>query len=306
MSWLVFAFSGPVLWAISTHLDKYLVERYFKNTDVAVLLVFTALMGLAAMPFIAAFEPSVLARDPTSVLLMSLSGVLYMTAMFFYLRALQGHDATVVAPFFQASPLFGYALGYIVLGERLSGMQIAGGALIVIGVLFVSIGPGARRRERVRWQLAALMLTCGFLLSLATLIFKVFAVREEFWTTTFWMFAGEAVFGAAFLSIGFYRRQFARLLRANTAALLGVNASNELINLGGALGNRYALVLAPLSLVQAVGSTTTLFIFALGVLLTLFFPKLSQEDLSRRELLRKGAAAVLVAIGVVLVSKSTG
>jgi len=59
-------------------------------------------------------------------------------------------------------------------------------------------------------------------------------------------------------------------------------------------------------LVQAVGSTTTLFIFALGVLLTLFFPKLSQEDLSRRELLRKGAAAVLVAIGVVLVSKSTG
>ena len=305
MSWLVFAFSGPVLWAISTHLDKYLVERYFKDTDVAVLLVFTALMGLTVMPFIAFFEPSVLARDLTSILLMSLSGVLYMTAMFFYLRALQGHDATVVAPFFQASPLFGYALGYIVLGERLSGMQIAGGALIVFGVLFVSIG-SKKKRERVRWQLAALMLTCGFLLSLATLIFKMFAVHDEFWTTTFWMFAGEAMFGVVFLAIGFYRRQFVHLLRSNTAALIGVNASNELINLGGALCNRYALVFAPLSLVQAVGSTTTLFIFALGVLLTLFFPKLSQEDLSRGELIRKGIAAVLVAIGVALVSKSTG
>ena len=70
MSWLVFAFSGPVLWAISTHLDKYLVERFFKETDVAVLVVFTALIGLLLMPVIAAFDPSVLTRDVSSVALM--------------------------------------------------------------------------------------------------------------------------------------------------------------------------------------------------------------------------------------------
>ena len=44
MSWLVYALCGPVLWAISTHLDKYLVERYFKHADVLVLSVFTALL----------------------------------------------------------------------------------------------------------------------------------------------------------------------------------------------------------------------------------------------------------------------
>src|SRR4051812_16445583 len=27
--WLLYAFSGPVFWAISTHIDKYLVDRYF-------------------------------------------------------------------------------------------------------------------------------------------------------------------------------------------------------------------------------------------------------------------------------------
>ena len=52
MSWLFFAFSGPVLWAVSMHLDKYLVERYFKHSDVAVLLVFTALVGVVMLPFI--------------------------------------------------------------------------------------------------------------------------------------------------------------------------------------------------------------------------------------------------------------
>ena len=49
-----------------------------------------------------------------------------------------------------------------------------------------------------------------------------------------------------------------------------------------------------MALVSAVSSTTTLFVFAFGVLLTLFFPKLGREDLTARNLLRKGAAAVLV------------
>ena len=45
------------------HLDKYLVERYFKDADVIVLLIFTALMGLVLMPIIAWFEPGVFHRD---------------------------------------------------------------------------------------------------------------------------------------------------------------------------------------------------------------------------------------------------
>src|SRR3954469_19947276 len=106
MSWLAFALCGPIFWAISTHLDKYLVERYFKDADVVVLLLFTALMGLVLMPIIAFFEPKVFDRDRLSMGLMMVSGVLYMGALTFYLNALQGHEASVVAPFFQSSPLF--------------------------------------------------------------------------------------------------------------------------------------------------------------------------------------------------------
>jgi drug/metabolite transporter (DMT)-like permease len=302
MSWLVFALCGPILWAISVHLDKYLVERYFKDADVIVLLIFTALMGVVLMPVIAWFEPGVFHRDWTSMVLMALSGLFYMTGITFYLRALQGHEASMVAPFFQSSPLFGYILAYLVLGETLSTHQLLGGALIIGGVLFVSIGPGVKR-GRFRWQLAALMLCAGFVLSLSTLIFKAFTIKDEFWATTFWMFAGEALFGVGFLCIGRYRRQFVDLCKSNGTALIALNASNELINLGGGLANRYALIFAPLAVVQAIGSTTTLFVFAIGVLLTLTFPKISRENLSAREFAQKGIAAVLVAIGVALVSR---
>ena len=51
----------------------------------------------------------------------------------------------MVAPFFQTVPLFGYALAYFVLGERLSRLQVTGGLLIVAGTLIVSLRFGTRR-----------------------------------------------------------------------------------------------------------------------------------------------------------------
>ncbi len=62
---------------------------------------------------------------------MTLSGILYLSAMLLYLKSLQGEEASVVAPFFQAGPLFGYVLAYLVLGEVLTPRQMAGGALII-------------------------------------------------------------------------------------------------------------------------------------------------------------------------------
>ena len=110
------------------------MERYFKHNDVAVLLVFTALMGLLTLPFSAA-----------SLALIVLSGILYMGATLFYLHALQSDEASVVAPFFQTVPLFGYVLAYFVLGERLSRLQVTGGLLIVAGTLIVSLRFGSTR-----------------------------------------------------------------------------------------------------------------------------------------------------------------
>ena len=60
---------------------------------------------------------------------------------------------------------------------------------------------------------------------------------------------------------------------------------------------------APLSIVQAISSTTALFVFAFGVALSVLFPRLGARDLSLRDLLQKGAAAMLVALGVALVTR---
>lgn len=301
MSWLLFAFLGPILWAISTHFDKYLVERYFKDSLVAVLLIFTALTGLFLAPLVWLLDPNVLALPLKTAALMTLSGILYMAGLLFYLQALQFEEASVVVPFSQVSPMIGYALGYFILGETLTLTQIGGGLLIIGGASLVALKTGTQA-VRFKGRLTALMLTCAFSIALSSLIFKFFAIRDDFWPTTFWMFCGQAIFGIALLALPRYRVEFTRLIRSNPYAVLAINGANELINLGGSLGMRFALTLAPLSLVQAVSGTTTIFVFAFGAALTLLAPSLGREDLSLGNVVQKGISALLVALGVFLVN----
>lgn len=300
--WLLFAFSGPVLWAASTHVDKFLLEKYFRGASPAVLLVFTALIGLVMLPLIGGFDPDTLTPGLGAALAVACSGALYMLGMYFYLKALQGEEASVVAPFFQASPLFAYVLALLFLDESLSVRQLVGGGLIVFGGALVSFEFGAKHRFRLRTLL--LMLAAALALAVSSVIFKGLAEDTDFWTTALWSYVGEAAFGLAVLLLPALRREFFGLFKRHPGAVLGINAANELINLGGNLGARYALMLAPLSLVQAISGTTTLFVFGFGVLLTLFLPRLGREDLSLWQLLQKGGSALLIAVGVALVGGS--
>ena len=299
MRWLLFAILGPLSWAVSTHIDKYLVDKYFRDSNTAVLMVFTAVVGLLALPVIWYFDPGVIALPPTATAVMIFSGILYMGAMLFYLRAIQSEEASAVAPFFQLSTIFTLLLAYLFLRESLGLYQLMGIALIVVGALTVSTNGGAFL-EGFKMRLLGLMTAATFIIALSSVLFKYFALAENFWGTTFWTFVGEGIFGAAVMLFPTYRAQFVTLFRQSPGAIVGINAANELINLGGGLGVRFASLLAPVALVSAVASTTTLFVFALGVVLTLFFPKFGREDLSAHNLMRKGIAALLVSAGVLL------
>jgi len=108
-------------------------------------------------------DPALPARNDApaeDVLAIGASGALYMGALFFYLQALRLEEASVIAIFFQATPLFAYALGYLVLGKRPSELQIVGGLLIIAGVALLSYG-SASSAVRFRARTSTLMVTCA-------------------------------------------------------------------------------------------------------------------------------------------------
>jgi hypothetical protein len=82
MSWLFFAFCGPVLWAVSVQREKYLVERYFKNTGFSILMIFAIAFALLVLPVLWVLRPNVVAIDVVDACTAAASGVLYMGALY--------------------------------------------------------------------------------------------------------------------------------------------------------------------------------------------------------------------------------
>jgi len=301
MSWLIYAFSGPVLWAVSTHFDKYLIERFFKTGSVAVFMVFTAFIGVFMAPVIWFFTRGVIGLPLLSAAVIAVSGILYMGAIYFYLGALQTEEPSTVIPFFQAAAIYGLVLGYFVLGEKLALPEVLGGLMVVAGSVLLSLRFG-KNAPRIKKRLVILMLSAALMVSLSSLIFKFFAVNDNFWTTVFWSYAGDGIFGVALLSVAANRRNFVKLVRQHPGAVLSINTTNELINLGGNLGANYAFLFAPLGVVQAITSTTPFFVLLFGVLLTFLYPKLGREDVGFGSLAQKIIAIALVVAGVWLIN----
>src|SRR6201999_3933863 len=121
------------------------------------LMLFTAIVGVVLLPLIWWIEPAIFAPALASIAVMTASGVLYMGAMLFYLRAIQSEEASVVAPLFQANTLFTFLLGYLFLHEVMGWRQLTGGALVVAGALGLSLGPHLKLRG-LKLRLVLLML----------------------------------------------------------------------------------------------------------------------------------------------------
>jgi drug/metabolite transporter (DMT)-like permease len=147
------------------------------------------------------------------------------------------------------------------------------------------------------------MVSAAFMVSLSSLIFKFFEINGDFWTTVFWSYTGDAVFGVVLLSFAANRRQLFQLVREHTGAVLSINTVNELINLGGNLGANYAFLFAPLGVVQAITSTTPFFVLFFGILLTFLFPKLGRENVGFGNITQKIIAIALVVTGVLLINQ---
>src|SRR3989338_5203982 len=109
MSWFFIALIGPFLYALTNHIDKILLEKYFKEGGVGTLLLFSALLSALALPFLFFADPTALSMGGMSILVLAGVGTLYILVLWCYLLALRDEEASVVVIFSQLVPVFGFA-----------------------------------------------------------------------------------------------------------------------------------------------------------------------------------------------------
>jgi drug/metabolite transporter (DMT)-like permease len=303
MSWFFIALWAPLLLACANHNDKLLLSKYLKEKSIGSIIILSSLLSGVAIPIILFIQPNVYDVSLVQGSALVATGILSVFATVCYLYALDIDEASFVTPFNQTVPVFAYFFGYFILGETITLAQGLGSLVIIIGALALSFEFG-QRGMRFKRSVVTLMLGASSLSAVNGVIFKLIAVNKGFWISLSWGFVGQVMAGLIFLvCVPSYRRDFLELFKQKKVTVVGLIALSETLLSVSEAVTLYATLLAPVALVLLVNSFQPLFVFTLGIVLTLFFPRVAKESLGRTKMLQKGVGIGLILVGGYLISR---
>lgn len=299
INWFLLSLVAPVLWSIINHIDKYILSKYEKGRGVGALLLFSSLFSVIVLPFIGLiYRSKIFSISVADSLILVFAGLLGATAFYFYLKAMEVDEASVVVPLFQFDPIFGYILGFIFLNELLTRNQLLASILIIIGIISISVEIDEDNNYKFKKRVFFLVIVSSFFFALSGVLFKKLALMDSFWVSIFWQYVGITIFGI--LVLAFYKKfrdDFITMLSGPNLRFLSANIVSEILYVVGALANNFALLIAPVALVFVVNSYQPLFVFIAGIIFTIFTPGFVTEKITRRHLLHKLFSIVVILIG---------
>lgn len=301
MTWFLIAIIGPLLYAMTNHIDKILLEKYFKEGGVGTLILVSALLSAVALPFLFIADPDALSIDVIHMLTLIIVGILNILVLWFYLMALKDEEASVAIVFYQLVPVFGLVLGYFILNEVITQMQFIAMSIVILGTTIIAFEVDGENNFKLRKQTVTYMILASICWAAGSVIFKYVALEENVVRSLFWEHLTLTVVGILiFIFIRSYRENFLIALRSNSKAILSLNFTNEVLYMSGNLAFAFAYMLAPIALVLLANSFQPIFVLGIGIFLTIFFPKISVEKIEAKNLWQKLIAITITGIGTYL------
>jgi len=185
MNWFIISIIPPMIWAATNHIDKYLLNRFFKNSGGGPLVIMSALSSILPVVLIAALIPDKIWIGFLPALITFGLGIIFVVTSFLYLKALSKDEPSVVVPMFQLITVFNYILGLIFLNEHLTTMQIAACLLVIIGAVAITLDLTKGKFHLKKGVFLIMLLDCA-IISAYDLIFKKYALATNFWGAMFW------------------------------------------------------------------------------------------------------------------------
>jgi len=300
--WLWWSFSAAFLFAVVTHIDKYLLGKFFKGGTTRSILIFSALAGIPVSLVIGLVNPGVFGIDFLKAILIIFNGMVYLLSLWPYFEALNRDEASRVSPLFEMVGVISLISGGLFLHESINFKQLLGAFLIVAGGIGILVeikkGKGFTFKKDVFW----LMLLAAFLTAVNGLIFKSVAEVGSLWVTMFWEYIGFSLFAVVVLVFSrTFREQFIKVFKKNKGTVIGINVVNALI----ATGAKICFHIASLSTMVAIAfwvmdGIQPVIVLVLGSVITRFLPGITKEDISLRALIHKGGFIALMAGGMYL------
>lgn len=298
MSWIIPALIAPLLGAIASFIDKYLVSRripdyrampfYFGILDFCIGIFLWLALGFP--PF-----------KVEGLLFGFAAGFISAIASFIYYSLVAKKDISELTFFFFLNPLFILLLSSVFIGDKISASQMIGFVLILLAVTLGSLKRKSTGKELI------LILPIAIVMNLiwsAGAIFIKLAMNENGYLPMMaaqaWGYGVGAIM--AFLLFGGVRTAYQRNIRAITPITIATIVASDAISLSAAWVTFFAYSIGTMALVSVVGGAQAFYCILLGYALTIFLPRIVKEDIVATNLARKIVAAVILLAGLYFVN----
>ncbi len=301
MNWIFVAILAPALYALGNYLDKILLSKKMNGGGVGAIVIFSCLLGSLTIPIIFYIDHSVFSVGLIPRIFLVINGMLTIAAMALYLFAIRDDDVSVVVPILQVTPVFGFILGFVFLGESLTAFQFIGSILIVFGAFFLSLEISAGGNWIIKSRTLILVCASALVFAVSGAMFKFFAINNGFWATQFWEYVGIALTGVlVFLLFPNYRKDFLSLFINRRGKAIGLNFITEVIMVTADLVMNFATLLAPIALVYVVNSFQPAFVLVYGIIISVLLPSFVRESITKRHFLYKALIIAVMIFGSIM------
>lgn len=290
-SWIILTFVATLLWASTNILDKYILSRLVKNPLLP--LLFFSVVGLGAASIIFLFrQTGTLTTDVKTIVLFA--GACYTLSIFLYFKAATFEEISKIVALWYVSPIFTAILGWLLLGETFTMPIYIGIVLLAIGAFTIEVSNFRISFGKGFW----LMMVSSFFLACNYVAVKYALESADFWTVFAWARVGSFI--AVFPLVYGQFTQMINTIRTFSKKTVVLMSTSETLGIAGVVFITAAAETGSATLVSAFSTIQPLFVFIFSIIVTLFFPRMFKETLSRRVLLFKAVAIVCIITGAVL------
>lgn len=299
---LLLAIAAATLYALTNHIDKYLISKVVKNAEPQALIVFSTLVaGLIMSLIYAAICGFQFVFDWPSFLLLFFNSALYAATLYYYFKALSRDDTTIVVIMFNLVPVFMLFLSPLFLSDQgISLVQLIGSIITTLAAIIITYEPEKKKFSKEKLITFAMMAFVSLGYAAWFIIEKIVTKDHDFNQTMFWSNFTLLVVGIIIvIFLKKYRKSFKQLLKSNGPKVVALNLVNELFNSFGGVMSTLGGTLAPVALISFMSQGVQPFaVMILGILITKLFPKIGKESITKKDIIKRVVTIIFCIIGL--------
>lgn len=301
MTWLLIGIIPPLLWAVVNHIDKYLLVRTKSKFSIEVLMLYSTLFSILVLPIVFFLTKNGLFSEPKYILVQIFGGLLMTMTVFFYLKALNEDETSVVMPLSLLVPVFSYTFSYFLIGETLSVSQMFACLIIIVGSAILSVDLGNKNKISIKYKVLLYIIPATMFQAAQETVFKFASIDNSFGVSIFWFHTGILICG---LFLVIFKKglfvSFIDSIKKRGARIFSLNIVSESVSTVGYVIQNYVLLFLPVALVSSLDSYQPLFVFVLGIISTIFFPNLATENIEKFHLIHKSIGISIIILGTMV------